>query len=179
MILLHYFSGLTHEQIAATLGTSPQAVHGRLLRARRKMAEDLRRNGFGKERTMSFPKDDNELDSGLGRGVHPAARPISMPGNGSTPKRLHVSIHSESSASTRRRRIMSRAAVFAAAAAVLVCVLAWRLRTSTTDGHGSMAFAQIFDEIQKAKTITWKTTFYVRITSKDGKRTWLRTETRQ
>ena len=48
VILLHYFSGLTHEQIAAALGTSPQAVHGRLLRARRKMAEDLRRNGFGR-----------------------------------------------------------------------------------------------------------------------------------
>jgi RNA polymerase sigma-70 factor, ECF subfamily len=48
VILLHYFSGLTHEQIAATLGTSPQAVHGRLLRARRKMAEDLRRNGLGR-----------------------------------------------------------------------------------------------------------------------------------
>jgi RNA polymerase sigma-70 factor (ECF subfamily) len=46
VILLHYFSGLTHEQIAAALGTSSQAVHGRLLRARRKMAADLRRNGF-------------------------------------------------------------------------------------------------------------------------------------
>ena len=33
---------------AFELGTSPQAVHGRLLRARRKMAEDLRRNGFGR-----------------------------------------------------------------------------------------------------------------------------------
>ena len=51
VILLHYFSGLTHEQVAATLGTSPQAVHGRLLRARRKMAEDLRRNGFGRRET--------------------------------------------------------------------------------------------------------------------------------
>ena len=48
VILLHYFSGLTHEQIAASLGTSPQAVHGQLLRARRKMAEDLRRNGLGR-----------------------------------------------------------------------------------------------------------------------------------
>jgi RNA polymerase sigma-70 factor (ECF subfamily) len=46
VILLHYFSGLTHEWIAALLGTSPQAVHGRLIRARRKMAEDLRRNGL-------------------------------------------------------------------------------------------------------------------------------------
>jgi RNA polymerase sigma-70 factor (ECF subfamily) len=48
MIVLHYYSGLTHDQIAATLGISPQAVHGRLLRARRKMAEDLRRNGLGR-----------------------------------------------------------------------------------------------------------------------------------
>lgn len=48
VILLHYFSGLTYEQIADALGTSPQAVHGRLIRARRKMAEDLRRNGLGR-----------------------------------------------------------------------------------------------------------------------------------
>jgi RNA polymerase sigma-70 factor (ECF subfamily) len=48
VVLLHYFSGLSYEKIAATLGTSPQAVHGRLLRARRKMAEDLRRNGLGR-----------------------------------------------------------------------------------------------------------------------------------
>ena len=48
VVLLHYFSGLSHEEIAAALGTSPQAVHGRLLRARRKMAEDLRRNGLGR-----------------------------------------------------------------------------------------------------------------------------------
>lgn len=48
VILLHYFSGLSYEEIAESLGTSPQAVHGRLLRARRKMAEDLRRNGLGR-----------------------------------------------------------------------------------------------------------------------------------
>ncbi|OHB78278.1 MAG: hypothetical protein A2V98_15070 [Planctomycetes bacterium RBG_16_64_12] len=48
VILLHYFSGLSHEQIAAVLGTSPQAIHGRLIRARRKLAEDLRRNGLGR-----------------------------------------------------------------------------------------------------------------------------------
>ncbi len=46
VIVLHYFSGLSHEQISATLGISPQAVHGRLIRARRKIAEDLRRNGL-------------------------------------------------------------------------------------------------------------------------------------
>ena len=43
---------------------------------------------------------------------------------------------------------------------------AWRLRRSS-------------QSIQKAKTITWKTTFYQRITSKDGKRTWIKLETRQ
>jgi RNA polymerase sigma-70 factor, ECF subfamily len=48
VIVLHYFSGLSYEEIAGTLGTSPQAVHGRLIRARRKLAEDLRRNGLGR-----------------------------------------------------------------------------------------------------------------------------------
>jgi RNA polymerase sigma factor (sigma-70 family) len=48
VILLHYFSGLSHQAIAEILGISPQAVHGRLLRARRKLAEDLRRNGLGR-----------------------------------------------------------------------------------------------------------------------------------
>jgi RNA polymerase sigma-70 factor (ECF subfamily) len=47
VVVLHYFSGLSHEQIAATLGISPQAVHGRLIRARRTMAAILSRNGFG------------------------------------------------------------------------------------------------------------------------------------
>ena len=47
VVLLHYFSGLSYEEIAAALGISSQAVHGRLIRARRKMAEYLRRNGWG------------------------------------------------------------------------------------------------------------------------------------
>lgn len=47
-VLLRYFAGLSHQQIAATLGISPQAVHGRLIRARRKIAEDLSRNGLGR-----------------------------------------------------------------------------------------------------------------------------------
>ena len=46
VIVLHYFSGLTHEQISTALGISPQAVHGRLIRARRKIAEDLRLSGL-------------------------------------------------------------------------------------------------------------------------------------
>ncbi len=46
VVVLRYFAGLSHNQIAAALGISPQAVHGRLVRARRKIAEDLRRNGL-------------------------------------------------------------------------------------------------------------------------------------
>jgi RNA polymerase sigma-70 factor, ECF subfamily len=38
IIHLHYFSGLSHNDIARVLGISPQAVHGRMQRARRKLA---------------------------------------------------------------------------------------------------------------------------------------------
>jgi RNA polymerase sigma-70 factor (ECF subfamily) len=40
-IQLHYFSGLSHEEIARTLKISTQAVHGRLQRARRQLASQL------------------------------------------------------------------------------------------------------------------------------------------
>ncbi len=42
VVLLHYFSGLSHEKIARLLATSPHAIHGRLIRARRKLASRLR-----------------------------------------------------------------------------------------------------------------------------------------
>jgi RNA polymerase sigma-70 factor, ECF subfamily len=48
IVVLRYFSGLSHEQIAAALGISAQAVHSRLCRARRKMAAFLKRNGVGR-----------------------------------------------------------------------------------------------------------------------------------
>jgi RNA polymerase sigma-70 factor, ECF subfamily len=41
VIVLHYFSGLSHEKIAAILNVSRQTVHGRLIRARRKIATIL------------------------------------------------------------------------------------------------------------------------------------------
>ncbi len=41
------------------------------------------------------------------------------------------------------------------------------------------AFAQLAEQIEKAKTITWKQTFYNHVTSKDGQRTWVETETRE
>jgi RNA polymerase sigma-70 factor (ECF subfamily) len=41
VILLHYFGGLSYEQISQTLGITPQSVHGRLQRARRLLADKL------------------------------------------------------------------------------------------------------------------------------------------
>ena len=55
VIVLHYFSGLSHSEVAAALGVSPQAVHGRLIRARRKIGEDLERNGFRKGKQWTSP----------------------------------------------------------------------------------------------------------------------------
>jgi RNA polymerase sigma-70 factor (ECF subfamily) len=45
-IVLRYYNGLSYEQISLTLGISQQAVHGRLTRAKRKIAKYLKRNGF-------------------------------------------------------------------------------------------------------------------------------------
>jgi RNA polymerase sigma-70 factor, ECF subfamily len=53
IVVLRYFSGLTYEQIATVLGISPDAVHSRLCRARRKMADFLSRNGVGRRETGS------------------------------------------------------------------------------------------------------------------------------
>jgi RNA polymerase sigma-70 factor (ECF subfamily) len=50
VVVLRYFSGLSYEEIAATLNISARAVNGRLTRAKRKLAERLRCNGFGKDR---------------------------------------------------------------------------------------------------------------------------------
>ncbi len=50
VVVLHYFSGLSHEAIAVMLEISPQAVHGRLIRARRKLAHRLRRLGLERKK---------------------------------------------------------------------------------------------------------------------------------
>ncbi len=47
VIFLRYYDGMTYEQISAVLGISEQAINGRLRRAKKKMADYLRRNGFG------------------------------------------------------------------------------------------------------------------------------------
>jgi RNA polymerase sigma-70 factor (ECF subfamily) len=45
-IVLRYYDNLSYEQIAGVLGISLQAVHGRLIRAKRKIAKQLKRVGI-------------------------------------------------------------------------------------------------------------------------------------
>lgn len=45
IILLHYFSGMTYEEVGVVFDLSTQAIHGRLQRARRKLAEILQPTG--------------------------------------------------------------------------------------------------------------------------------------
>ncbi len=46
VIYLRYYDGLSYEQISSVLGISEQAINGRLRRAKKKMAEYFRREGF-------------------------------------------------------------------------------------------------------------------------------------
>ncbi len=48
VIFLRFYDGMTYEQISAVLGISEQAINGRLRRAKKKMANYLKRNGFSK-----------------------------------------------------------------------------------------------------------------------------------
>jgi len=46
LIVMRYFDGFSQVQISEVLDISPQAVNGRLVRAKRKIAKYLKRNGF-------------------------------------------------------------------------------------------------------------------------------------
>ena len=46
LIVLRYFDGFSQAQISSVLGVSAQSVNGRLVRAKRKIAEYLKRNGL-------------------------------------------------------------------------------------------------------------------------------------
>jgi len=46
LIVLRYYNGFSHAQICQVLDISAQAVNGRLIRAKRKLAKQLKRNGF-------------------------------------------------------------------------------------------------------------------------------------
>ena len=46
LIVMRYYDGFSQAQISGVLNISPQAVNGRLVRAKRKIAKYLKRNGF-------------------------------------------------------------------------------------------------------------------------------------
>lgn len=46
LIVLRYYDNLSYERLALVLGVSRAAVHGRLIRAKRRMAKILKQNGF-------------------------------------------------------------------------------------------------------------------------------------
>jgi len=46
LVFLRYYDGLSYERISELLGISEQAINGRLRRAKKKMADYLRHNGF-------------------------------------------------------------------------------------------------------------------------------------
>ena len=47
LIVMRYFDGFSQARISEVLDISPSAVNGRLVRAKRKVAELLKRDGFG------------------------------------------------------------------------------------------------------------------------------------
>jgi len=46
VVYLRFYDGLSYERISAVLGISEQAINGRLRRAKRQLAQYLRRDGF-------------------------------------------------------------------------------------------------------------------------------------
>ena len=49
VIYLRYYDGLSYERISKVLGISEQAINGRLRRAKDKIVEYLKQNGFGED----------------------------------------------------------------------------------------------------------------------------------
>ena len=50
LVVLRYYNNLSYEQIGSILGISRGTINGRILRAKRKMAAYLRKNGFPENR---------------------------------------------------------------------------------------------------------------------------------
>jgi len=47
LVVLRYYNQLSYKQMSAVLGLSKAAINNRLVRARRKLAQHLRRDGYG------------------------------------------------------------------------------------------------------------------------------------
>jgi len=123
---------------------------------------------------MSFPIDENELEKALATAFAPP--PVA---NFDAWQQRHSDALAylnpqRNKTISIRRRMLSRTIVFAAAAIVLLGV--WLgLSDFSTHGPGTGAFAQVLEQIEKAKTIIWKTNYFEHFTSKDGKRKWSNT----
>ncbi len=50
LVVLRYYDGLSYEQISSVLGISKASINGRLTRAKRTMADYLRKSGFPENR---------------------------------------------------------------------------------------------------------------------------------
>ena len=87
-------------------------------------------------------------------------------------------LYSQGPTLMERRGTMTRTLKIAAAAVVFIGVCLGVPYLGHHRDRGT-AFAQLVEQIEKAKTITWKITFYNHVTSKDGQRTWVETETRE
>ena len=78
----------------------------------------------------------------------------------------------------RKRTIIRRVITTAVAATILTCLWLGASYLANRRDSGA-AFAGVLEQIQKAKTITWKTTFYSDVISKDRESQWIETETRE
>ena len=78
---------------------------------------------------------------------------------------------------SQRRKCVQRIVLVAATAAATIC-LWFGLSHFDTGGTSALAFGQTVEQIHKAKNITWTTTIYEHITSKDGRRHWYKTHPR-
>ena len=47
VVFLRYYNAMTYEKMSSVLGLSPQAINGRLRRARKQIAKSMKANGFG------------------------------------------------------------------------------------------------------------------------------------
>jgi RNA polymerase sigma-70 factor (ECF subfamily) len=47
VVFLRYYNQMTYERMSSVLGLSPQAINGRLRRARKQIARSMKANGFG------------------------------------------------------------------------------------------------------------------------------------
>lgn len=73
------------------------------------------------------------------------------------------------------RTIMKNKMIKLAIAAILVVIIF--LSLNLFESGGSTAFGRALEQITKAKTITWSTTYYSHVTSEDEKRSWIETDT--